>query len=115
MVGAALSRRKSGERLQDINKNFPHWFCDNFLQYNEKEETLPVDQHMLMALIAPRPVYVASAQKDNWADPVGEYLSLYHAQAVFALFGNPSELSSESPDVNKPVQSGQLAYHVRNG
>ncbi|HKK76682.1 MAG TPA: hypothetical protein VJ953_16515 [Saprospiraceae bacterium] len=113
--GAALSRRRFGETLKDINGNFPHWFCDNFKQYNGREDDLPVDQHQLLALVAPRPLYVASAQQDEWADPRGEYLSLYHAAAVYQLYEHEAVLNRMSPAVNTPVYAAQLGYHIRTG
>lgn len=112
--GAALSRRRIGETVGRINTAFPHWFCDNFNQYNTNEDALPVDQHMLISMMAPRPVYIASAEGDQWSDPKGEFLSAFHAGAVYQLFDVEKLPADKMPDLNQPIMT-TVGYHNRTG
>ncbi len=112
--GASLFRRKIGETAYFINRAFPYWFCENFHQYDSNEDSLPVDQHELIALIAPRPVYVASGAEFIWTDPKGEFLSVAFADEVFNLYGYKGLDTMEQPDIDTPV-GDRSAYHVRMG
>lgn len=111
--GAALARRRFGETLKAINAGFPHWFCANYDQYNEAVDELPVDQHMLISLIAPRPVYVTNADEDLWADPRGSFLSVAHASGVYGLWGDPAIGPDEMPPLSSPLVRGNRGYHIR--
>ena len=112
--GAALSRRAYGETVNIINHTFPWWFCDNFKQYNKNEAKIPVDQHELLALAAPRPLYVASAVEDQWADPKGEFLSASLVEGVYHLFGYKGLKTDKMPSINQPI-GDRVAYHIRSG
>ena len=112
--GAALSKRNFGETVTMLNQNFPHWFALNFRRYNQHEAALPVDQHQLLALIAPRPLYVASASLDLHADPKGEFLAAKFAEPVYALYGKPGLGVADQPPENRPV-GDTIGYHLRTG
>ncbi|SHE53110.1 hypothetical protein SAMN05444274_101611 [Mariniphaga anaerophila] len=113
-AGAALWRRSFGENLKYMFR-FPHWLCGNARKYIGNEGDLPVDQHMLLACIAPRPVYVTSGLSDNWADPMGEYLSSHHATPVYELYGLKGQPTKERPRINEPAEDRALSYVIRSG
>jgi len=114
-TGVALARRQFGERISRINGTFPHWFAPNYKKYNDRENDLPIDQHMLVALVAPRPLYATNAVKDLWADPKGTFLSLKNAEAAYALYGVVSGLPVNPPGINEAVIRSPLGYHNREG
>jgi pimeloyl-ACP methyl ester carboxylesterase len=113
--GASIERRKLGETIAIINKAFPYWFCDNYKKWNDREAEMPFDQHQLIALMAPRAVYVASADEDFWADQRGEFLALAAASPVFGLYGNPAVKDGEMPALEKPLVRGRMGYHIHRG
>jgi hypothetical protein len=112
--GAALARRKFGETTESITRVFPHWFCSRYREYAGREDALPVDQHELLALVAPRPLYVASATEDPWADPRGEFLAAKAAEPAYRLLGRDGLGVDEMPVPDRPV-GDSIGYHLRRG
>jgi hypothetical protein len=112
--GAALARRNFGENIACSIDHASWRYCDRFRDYVDREDELPFDQHMLLGLIAPRPVYIASATKDLLADPKGEFLTAVHAEPIYRLFGLRGIDTSTLPPPDRPI--GQtVGYHLRTG
>jgi dienelactone hydrolase len=114
-TGAAISRGKQGESIAKINAGFPHWFATTYKQWNNRESEMPFDQHELIASIAPRLVYVASASEDAWADPQAEFRSCVAAAPAWALFGMQGFPVTTFPAPESPLQDGAIGYHLRTG
>ena len=114
-TGAALARDEVGGRIARINRKFPYWLCANYKTFDHRENDLPVDQHQLIALMAPRSVYVASAVEDLLADPRSEFRACVEAAPVFRLYGMESVTRKEFPEVGKALHDGRVGYHVRPG
>lgn len=113
--GTAITRKKPGEHIKDICKGFPCWFCSNYKEFGADEEHMPFDQHMLLALIAPRALYVPSAIDDLWSGPIAEFLAAKEAGVVYELYGEKPLALKEFPVIGTVDQSGMVAYHIRRG
>lgn len=114
--GAALSRGNRGETIQDIVKKFPYWFCPRYAGYANRVQDLPFDQHDLLSLVAPRLLYVASAQEDSWADPASEFLCCQAADEAYRFFGESGlEASDTMPTIPAVYPAGKIGYHLRPG
>jgi hypothetical protein len=112
--GAKVFHDVYGETVELLNTRFPYWFCDNFKQYNGRDADLPFDQNEVLALIAPRPLYIASAILDENADPQGEFLGALAVTGVYRFLGSTGLSTTVWPPVNQPVL-GRVSYHVRSG
>jgi hypothetical protein len=114
-MGSALARRDWGETVDDMAQNFPWQFAGSFQQWPGRWNDMPVDAHMLIALSAPRPVYVTGGTTDQWADPVGEFLALVAAGPVYRLLGKKDLGVTTLPALDTPIISGDLGYHYHTG
>ncbi len=112
--GTAPSRGKIGESVKAINTAFPHWFNDQFKTFNEQPDRLPFDQDCLIALVAPRPVLIACATEDTWANPKGQFEMLRAADPVYRLLGVDGLKPASMPETNQFV-CGRLTYYIRPG
>ena len=114
--GAAISRGKIGESVENICKAFPYWFCENYQKYANNEENMPFDQHFLAASVAPRYVYIASAKEDTWADPDSEMLTCVAVSEVYEKYGKTGFVCPDRlPQVGDEFHEGSVGYHLRAG
>ena len=114
--GAAISRNKVGEDIKAITERFPYWFCGNYARWAGREHEMPFDQHMLLALVAPRKLYVCSAEEDQWADPVSEYLCCAAAGEAWGMLGLPGFVCrGGQPKAGEALMDGSVCYHMRAG
>ena len=114
--GAAFTRDKMGETVEIITNAFPYWFCVNYQQYVRREHEMPFDQHYLVASVAPRYAYVASAKEDTWADPYSEMLSCVAATPAYEAMGLDGLICEDRlPEVGDRWHAGHIGYHLRAG
>src|SRR5215471_20920570 len=112
--GASLARRNYGETVGNLIDRFPYWFCANYRKYADHVDQLPVDTHELIAMIAPRPVYITGAEEDRWADPKGEFLACVGAGPVYRLLGGRDLGTEQMPPLNQPIMH-TIGFHYRDG
>ncbi len=114
--GAALTRKKEGERVADITRVFPFWFNRVYPSYSEREEEMPFEQHWLLALTAPRPLLIGSAEEDTWADPASEFLAALAASPAWELYGRQGLVTPDRlPAAPVSLDDGWIHYHLRHG
>jgi len=114
--GMAVTRGKQGEQMRHLPVRIERWFCKNFLNWVDKEDDMPFDQHMLGALITPRLLAVCNAEQDLWADPQSEFTSLYEASKAYELLGLPGLVApAEYPEAPAQFPEGRIGYSLRRG
>jgi len=113
--GAALSRRNYGERIKHLAVRYGYQFAPNYAKYGDNVDAFPVDSHLLIALVAPRPLLLQTGNTDRWSDPKGEFLAAVAATPVYKLFGKTGIESTAMPEAGKPLLDATLAYFMHDG
>lgn len=112
--GASLSHRDFGETIGHITANFPYQFAPNYARWAGYPDHAPMDSHMLIALVAPRPLLLQTGDKDLWSDPKGEFLAEVAAGPVYKLLGkNP--LDTDVWPAAGTLILHDLAYYMHDG
>tara|TARA_R110000737_G_scaffold318639_1_gene329541 strand:+ start:902 stop:1324 length:423 start_codon:yes stop_codon:yes gene_type:complete len=112
--GASLARSNFGENIAYSIGHASWRYCEQFRNFIDSAEALPFDQHMLLAMIAPRPLYVGSSTRDLLADPKGEFLSTLHAGPGYGLYGLRGLETNELPGPDTSI-GNHIRYHIRTG
>lgn len=110
--GATLTRSYAGETVKQITKEYPHWFAPAYATYSDREKEIPVDQHQLIALVAPRPVMLGNGWKDVWSDPNGSFRAALGADPVYKLLGRHGLTQTGLKDSKEP---GEIEFFIRSG
>jgi len=115
--GAALSRRNYGETIKHLTAptRYPYQFAANYQKYGDHVNEFPVDSHMLIALIAPRPLLLQTGDQDFWSDPKGEFVAALAATPVYRLLGQRGIDSDQMPAAGQPILNTTLGYYMHKG
>jgi len=114
-TGAAIARNKEGEHIRDINRGFPHWFCDNYKQFNDREDALPIDQTRTAGVDCAAPALRRQRVEDQWSDPRNEFLATVHASPVYELLGRRAWVRRNFRRTIHRCRPVTSATHVRSG
>ncbi|SHE52979.1 hypothetical protein SAMN05444274_101607 [Mariniphaga anaerophila] len=113
-AGDALWKREFGETLENMCEWLPRWLAPNAQKYKGRVDELPVDQHMMMACVAPRPIFITSGQYDLWADTKGAWLAAYHSIPVYEMYGKKVAFESDTqPAVSEVIMESSIGYNLR--
>jgi hypothetical protein len=110
--GAALNRKKNGESVKEITDTYPHWFSEAYAKKDWDSEDVSVDQHALLALVAPRPIFLGNARRDVWSDPNGSFRSAQGASDTYKLY-NKTGLKQDSLKPFHP--DADIGFYLRSG